>query len=251
MKNVKQIICLFYFIFLFSSLSGQDKNGYMEHPGKALEDARTAFLIGEYQKTINLVNIYHALSGRTDGKQLFDNAKACQTFIDNALQFESQSDYFAAAKCYENLLKINPSDTSAKERYENVSQKNTSFKEDRQNTAIKVGDMMSITPYDKYIVCYVDDTGQHGWVMKLSFLTKLTWINTNPTEGSGWRRPSLDEIRMIYPNRYKLGLNNSFWTCTKTKKLLRDIYVFDFGTGKEKATAYDKEGIQSIYIRNF
>lgn len=264
MSMFKRFICVCAIIIVPNVLFGQDKFGYMEQPSKALDDAKTAFSAGDYQQAIKLVNIYHTLSEKQDGQQILDNARSCQALSEKALKLELQDDYSAAAKCYEDLLSINPSDTVAKKRYDTNSEKAKAKQPSSSkrrivrstavvNTRIKVGDRVPITKYEKYTVCYVDYTGQHGWVMDLDNRTNGTWYSTNCSNRSGWRRPSLEEIKKIYPNRFTLGLNSSFWTSTRSRKVANweFYYTFDFGTGKEKSTDSDKEGIRSIYIRNF
>ena len=260
MSIVRTILCVCLLAALSCPLSGQDKFGYMEQPGKALSDAKTAFSNGDYQQAIKLVNIYHTLSERQDGQQVLENAHACQSLFNKALQFEADNDLAAAVKCYEDLLIINPSDANAKKRHdmdaEKISGQQSSSRIVRSSavidTRIKVGDKVSVTnnPNDtKYIVCYVDNTGQHGWVMDIG--KRGSWIRLDAN--NPWRRPSLEEMKQIYPNRFTLGLNESFWTSTLSKKIANwpFYYTFDFGTGKEKSTDSYKEGYRSIFIRNF
>lgn len=264
MSMFKRFICVCAIIIVPNVLFGQDKFGYMEQPSKALDDAKTAFSAGDYQQAIKLVNIYHTLSEKQDGQQILDNARSCQALSEKALKLELQDDYSAAAKCYEDLLSINPSDTVAKKRYDTISEKAKAKQPSSSkrrivrstavvNTRIKVGDKIHITnnPYDtKYTVCYVDNTGQHGWVMDVGSRTG-SWSRLDAS--NPWRRPSLEEIKRIYPNRFTLGLNDTFWTSTLSKKIANwpFYYTFDFGTGKEKSTDSYKEGYKSIFIRNF
>ena len=93
---------------------GQDKGElYRDNPGQALQDAKTSFEIGNYDKTVSLINIYQALTGNSEGSILLSNAKKCKDLIHQAQSFVNQGDFDSAAQCCRDILELNPKDQMA------------------------------------------------------------------------------------------------------------------------------------------
>ena len=112
-------------------------------------------------------------------------------------------------------------------------------------------------------ICYIDNSGEHGWVLSKGYNDwgrsrcigdeeqRYSYHNGSCSH-YGWRIPSLEEMKKIYPNRFRLGLNNTYWTSTRSKKIggIYCYYIFDFNSGKEKSRDSEKL-YRAFYIKNF
>ena len=121
-------------------------------------------------------------------------------------------------------------------------------KKEANNKQLKIGDRMNGD-----VICYLDESKTSGWVFRIDN-RKGTWFNRQADYlyRAGWRMPSSEECRMIYKNRFVLGLNATFWTSTQSKKVgnWKFYYTFNFGTGEKKSTDSYKD-YPAIYIKNF
>ena len=264
MKSGHKLIIVVYCLSLFLPLWGQDKADiYMNNPTQAIIDAKTRFVLGDYKQVISLVGLYSALSDiplSSESQDMLKKAQSCQSLIEKAILSEAQNNWKEAAEFYREVLSINSEDSITKEKYEQAQKKSSVVYysvrgvytgrvervSERKDGGLRVGEKK-----DGYVICYLDSTGDHGWLMDNSYSNK-TFGYGGPYSNSEWRCPSLEEMRVIYQNRFSLGLNGIYWTSTRSKKVANweFFYTFDFGTGKEKSTSYDKLNY-SFRIKNF
>ena len=167
------------------------------------------------------------------------------------MQAQDNVDYLA--KAFELLLEGN---VESAERHYTVHKKLTGqtdtdfemlLREKKKNNTkpLKIGDK-----YNGCVICYLDETKLSGWILMIDNLTG-TWYNKQGRYSS-WRIPSLEETKIIYKNRFALGLNQTYWTSTQAKKVAnwKFYYTFNFATGEAKATDSYKT-YPTLYISNF
>lgn len=151
----------------------------------------------------------------------------------------AQTDNYYLTEAFKMLSEGN---IESAERHYNVYKKTTLktdldfeilLREKQKNNTkpLKIGDK-----YNGYVICYLDETKLSGWILMIDNLTG-TWYNKQGSYSS-WRIPSLEETKMIYKNRFALGLNQTYWTSTQAKKVAnwKFYYTFNFATGEAKAT---------------
>ncbi len=119
----------------------------------------------------------------------------------------------------------------------------------------RVGDKISLDGYSGYTVCYVDNSGQHGWAMK-SVEGHNTGNGVQKVQNNGWRLPNRHEMIMVYGNRDKLGLYAKYWTGVLAQKIAnyKKYYALDFYSGewvKADGSKNAQEGYYYFYIKNF
>lgn len=155
---------------------------------------------------------------------------------------EAQGDNYYLGEAFKLLAEGN---IESAERNYNVYKKMTSktdldfemllreLKEKQRNNTqqLKIGDK-----YNGYVICYLDETKLSGWILMIDNRTG-SWYNQQGSYSS-WRIPSLEETKIIYKNRFALGLNQTYWTSTQAKKVAnwKFYYTFNFATGEAKAT---------------
>lgn len=72
-----------------------------------------------------------------------------------------------------------------------------------------------------YRIAYLDASGKHGFAIQL--------VGKTISEGLS---PTLNELKLMYQYRYRLGLEGEYWSSDETHKLTSDVYTFDFSTGR-------------------
>ena len=167
------------------------------------------------------------------------------------MQAQDNIDYLA--KAFELLLEGN---VESAERHYTVHKQLTGLtdanfemllieKKKNNTKPLKIGDK-----YNGSVICYLDETKLSGWILIIDNHTG-TWYNKQGLYSS-WRIPSLEEIKIIYKNRFALGLNQTYWTSTQAKKVAnwKFYYTFNFATGEAKATDSYKT-YPTLYIANF
>lgn len=96
--------------------------------------------------------------------------------------------------------------------------------------------------YNGFKIAYIDASGKHGFAIK---------EDGESTTTDTYNAPSLDELRIIYSNRYSLGLSGEYWSKTDANSLNRR-YTIDFSTGEthqRKWGSYSK--YKNIRIKRF
>lgn len=73
-----------------------------------------------------------------------------------------------------------------------------------------------------YKIAYFDASGKHGFAIKQCGET---------TRGSS-SAPAYDELKIIYQNRYSLGLSGDYWSSTEVDGMLWRYYTLNFADGK-------------------
>ena len=169
--------------------------------------------------------------------------------LKNAQISTDDQKYAHAITLYKQVLSINPKDPNVQNKINKLQAIiNNSHKANQANAIesklLQIGDKV-----DGYSVCYLDETKTSGWVIRIDNKKGMQHHHNSYGE---WRVPSVEECKVIYKSRFKLGLNKAYWTSTLSKKVANwhFYYTFDFNSGKEKSTSYDKD-YPRIYIRNF
>jgi hypothetical protein len=78
-----------------------------------------------------------------------------------------------------------------------------------------------------YKIAYLNADGTHGFAIQIGPYSR---------EPKKYGYPTIEELKKMYPNRAKLGLNEEFWSATpvpETETLFRyaKYYTFDFYSG--------------------
>lgn len=119
---MKRIVFTIIFVLAFFTCFGQNEaEKYMRKPELALQDARVSFADGEYEKTINLLKIYSALSKNNDGIDILRKAQECMKYVEKAKLHAELGDDSEELNCYRNILLLNPDDPAAKSKVNSIS----------------------------------------------------------------------------------------------------------------------------------
>lgn len=239
---MKKIIIILLGLFLFPMTGmSQNKESY-------LKSAYASFEKGEYdnaQKALNVyVRVYHG-----DASELANKIQQCKDFMNKADSAIARQQIKDAIDYYRGVLSINPNDPNIQNKINELQAIiNNSHKANQANAIesklLQIGDKV-----DGYSVCYLDETKTSGWVIRID---NTEGMHNQFRPYGEWRVPSVEECKVIYKSRFKLGLNKAYWTSTLSKKVANwhFYYTFDFNSGKEKSTRYHKF-YPKIYIRNF
>ena len=73
-----------------------------------------------------------------------------------------------------------------------------------------------------YKIAYFDASGKHGFAIK----------QCGETTGGSSSAPAYDELKIIYQNRYSLGLSGDYWSSTEVDGMLWRYYTLNFADGK-------------------
>lgn len=215
---IKKILSLLLLVFAFCA-TAQDR----DH----LSEAEAAFKRGEYESAINCYKLYNSFTGNNVDSQI-EKAEKCRQLMSDALQQAASGNYDEAINLYSQVNALNPSDPNVIPRIEDAQRLK------KETTTYKIGDL-----YNGYRICYVDETGQHGFLLtaaadnEVYFHTQLT--GELP---AGSRIPSVNELEMIFPIAKKVGLYNDRYWSSSTQSYThndRDVmgrYYLDFTTGK-------------------
>lgn len=243
MRNLICILCLMCGLIVPINISAQN---YIEY----LHNAQKQFSAGEYVNAKKSLTVYHEMIGYTKETGFASKIDLCIEYLHKAEEEKNKQFYSSAIEYYKLVMGINPHDPKVSREIallQNlISQKDESNAGSSSSkepaTTYKIGDKLP----NGYIVCFLDNSGEHGWVMTSDNLMGLR------KDRKDWRVPSKEEMQEIYKNRYKLGLNGRYWTSTRSRKVGNWVfyYTLDFGTGEIKST----DGYKSfpyIYIQNF
>lgn len=104
----------------------------------------------------------------------------------------------------------------------NKSKDSKNSKEESQKS-YNIGDNATdFIGYGGYKIAYLDASGKHGFAIKEDGESITT---------DTYNAPSIDELRIIYYNRYSLGLSGEYWSKTDANNINRR-YTIDFSTGE-------------------
>lgn len=222
-------------------IMAQDYNAY-------LQSAQNKFDLGDYENAQKALKIYVEMTGQSE-TNLSERITTAIKLLKNAQISTDDQKYAHAITLYKQVLSINPKDPNVQNKLNKLQAIiNNSHKENQANTIesklLQIGDKV-----DGYSVCYLDETKTSGWVIRIDNKKGMQHHHNSYGE---WRVPSVEECKVIYKSRFKLGLNKAYWTSTLSKKVANwhFYYTFDFNSGKEISTSYDKD-YPRIYIRNF
>ena len=148
-----------------------DADKYMRNPEMALNDAKTSFDEGDYDRAVNLIRIYRSLSGNNNGgSDILSNAQKCQQLIDKAEILEGQGDFVEVTECFLSILEINPKDKIAKNRLSGVTKKGAIDSHDYVDLGLSV----------KWATCNV------GASSPSEVGSFVAWGETSPKEQYDW-----------------------------------------------------------------
>lgn len=251
MRTTKLVISLIFGLLLAPNSYAQN---YIEY----LHNAQKQFTAGEYVNAKKSLTVYHEMIGYTKETGFANKIDLCIEYLHKAEEEKNRQFYSSAIEYFKLVIGINPNDPKVSKEIELLQ--NLMSQKDESNagsnsrkepvTAYKIGDKFP----NGDIVCYLDNSGEHGWIMEVSTSAYSKYY----LEKSGLRIPNKDEMYIIYGNRHALGLNSRYWTSTVSRKLgaWDFYYTLDFGTGKFKSTdsykKFDKNSpYKYIYIKNF
>ncbi len=165
-------------------------------------------------------------------------------------QSEDYSNYLNSA-----MNKLEAGDCDAARKYYNVykelSGKTVASVEELigdcgKEKTYKVGDYIKVGA-EKYQVAYVRDGGKHG----LAVLNKGWQAMYGKIEKFITQKgiPTLEEMKLLYPNRDIVRLYDIYWTCSRNNSS-HMYYTYDFSTGKiEEKNYYYSNGIILLIYR--
>lgn len=238
---MKKYILTFLVILFAVPIMAQDYNAY-------LQSAQNKFDLGDYENAQKALKIYVEMTGQSE-TNLSERITTAIKLLKNAQISTDDQKYAHAITLYKQVLSINPKDPNVQNKINKLQAIiNNSHKANQANAIesklLQIGDKV-----DGYSVCYLDETKTSGWVIRIDNKKGMQHHHNSYGE---WRVPSVEECKVIYKSRFKLGLNKAYWTSTLSKKVgnWHFYYTFDFNSGKEKSTSYDKD-YPRIYIKNF
>ena len=238
---MKKFILTFLVILFAVPIMAQDYNAY-------LQSAQNKFDLGDYENAQKALKIYVEMTGQSE-TNLSERITTAIKLLKNSQISTDDQKYAHAITLYKQVLSINPKDPNVQNKINKLQAIiNNSHKANQANAIesklLQIGDKV-----DGYSVCYLDETKTSGWVIRIDNKKGMQHHHNSYGE---WRVPSVEECKVIYKSRFKLGLNKAYWTSTLSKKVANwhFYYTFDFNSGKEKSTSYDKD-YPRIYIRNF
>lgn len=127
-----------------------------------------------------------------------------------------------------------------------VSRTNTqSDYSEYNNKAYNIGDdAKDFLGEEGYRIAYLDASGKHGFA-----------ITDNPRKAdyfSDKDLPTMDECRIMFKNRFSLGLTGEYRT-SELEKFWEpwDYHSFDFSTGKKHKRKYKDKSVKRMSVRRF
>lgn len=216
-----------------------------------LDKAHSLYREGNYRQAQSNLNQYIFSTGVND-EGLSNSIAKCINLLTLAETAYNNKNYTQAENYYNQIIQINPTDAKSTKAVANIRRLTSETINSSRGASTA-----SIVKYNiggkspkGYTICYLDESGQHGWEMEVN--EHGTCQHQISGVHGEWRVPSCEELNVIYYNRYTLGLNGRYWTSTRSKKVANweFFYTLDFGTGKFKSTDQYKD-FPSIIIRNF
>ena len=222
---MKKFILTFLVILFAVPIMAQDYNAY-------LQSAQNKFDLGDYENAQKALKIYVEMTGQSE-TNLSERITTAIKLLKNAQISTDDQKYAHAITLYKQVLSINPKDPNVQNKINKLQAIiNNSHKANQANAIesklLQIGDKV-----DGYSVCYLDETKTSGWVIRIDNKKGMQHHHNSYGE---WRVPSVEECKVIYKSRFKLGLNKAYWTSTLSKKVANwhFYYTFDFNSGKEK-----------------
>lgn len=224
----------YFLLIIFASMSvglyAQDYNDY-------LMEARNYLQSGQVEKAKSSYNMYKKMTGKAD-YEFESKLKSQENNNDRKVTVRSSASATTTVNVVRHAdgsISTYPVDNS------------TSLSQAKRQ--IRIGDKLNGGR-----VCYINESAGFGWIIDIEESKHAQHQGSifGHSSNEGWRKPSVDECKTIYKNRYALGLNDTYWTSTRSKKVANweFYYTFNFNTGKEKSTDESKD-YPHIYIKNF
>ncbi len=215
-----------------------------------LDKARSLYREGDYRQAQNNLKQYMFSTGVND-EVLSNSIANCINLLTLAEAAYNNKNYSQAKIYYNKIIQINPTDAKSTKAVADIRRltSETINSSRGASSASSVKYKIGGQSPNGYIICYLDESCQHGWEMRVN---ERGTCQHQIFPSRDWRVPSRDEMYVIYKNRYTLGLNKRYWTSTRSKKVANweFFYTLDFGTGKFKSTDQYKD-FPSIIIHNF
>ena len=217
----------YFILIIIASMSiglyAQDYNDY-------LREARNYLQSGQVEKAQSSYNMYKKMTGKAD-YEFESKLKSQENNNDRKVTVRSSASATTTVKVVRHAdgsISTYPVDNS------------NSSNSKSQQKRIRVGDKLLGGR-----VCYINERAGYGWIL----LDGVVGVWNACNVSYPLRLPSLEECRIIYANRYIVGINKKTWT--STRKGGNSYYTFDFSNGKEKAMGKDDWWGSCIWIKNF
>lgn len=218
---MKKFILTFLVILFAVPIMAQDYNAY-------LQSTQNKFDLGDYENAQKVLKIYVEMTGQSE-TNLSERITTAIKLLKNAQISTDDQKYAHAITLYKQVLSINPKDPNVQNKINKLQAIiNNSHKANQANAIesklLQIGDKV-----DGYSVCYLDETKTSGWVIRIDNKKGMQHHHNSYGE---WRVPSVEECKVIYKSRFKLGLNKAYWTSTLSKKVANwhFYYTFDFNS---------------------
>lgn len=238
---MKKYILPFLVLLCALPIMAQDYNTY-------LQSAQNKFDLGDYENAKKALKVYVEMTGHSETNLSAKITTAIELLKTAQILTDNQK-YTHAIAVYKQVLSINPKDPNIQQKINKLQNIINNTPKTNQTNAesspLRIGDKV-----DGYLICYLDETKTSGWVIRIDNIERN--YNYHKSPHGNWRVPSVEECKVIYENRFKLGLNKAYWTSTRSKKIANweFYYTFDFNSGKEKSTD-EYKNYPAIFIRNF
>lgn len=145
---------------------------------------------------------------------------------------------------FHSVLRMSVSNVTS--QFKDISRTNTqSDYSEYNNKAYNIGDdAKDFFCEEGYRIAYLDASGKHGFA-----------ITDNPRKAdyfSDKDLPTMDECRIMFKNRFSLGLTGEYRT-SELEKFLGpwDYHSFDFSTGKKHKRKYKDKSVKRMSVRRF
>lgn len=237
---MKKFILTFLVILFAVPIMAQDYNAY-------LQSAQNNFNLGDYENAQKALKIYVKMTGQSETNLSVKITTAIELLKTAQISTDNQK-YAHAITLYKQVLSINPKDPNIQNKINKLQTIINNTPKANQANAIESKLLQIGDKVNGYSVCYLDETKTSGWVIRIDNKEGRHYKSSY----GEWRVPSVEECKVIYKNRFKLGLNKTYWTSTRSKKVANweFYYTFDFNNGKEKSTD-EYKNYPYIFIKNF
>ena len=258
---MKRIVFFLFSIFLAcnTNLHAQE-NKDIDKYKEFLDYAHQSFNSGDYDKAKTHLTAYKKFtSDSASVHNLEQQIELCIEIKNNAREAERKGDYSKALGYYLSLRRNNPEDLNIlgeiallQKLITQMTQTGNPVKKD----VYSIGDEITIGNKSGRIA-YLDATKKHGLAIIKTSRTPCK-NNEIPIDYSDTERiPTINELKVIYDNKGKLGLFEKYWSSTVEKKdnQWRTYYMgfyLDFNSGKVGKTKLSKSEIYCyIVIKDF
>lgn len=145
---------------------------------------------------------------------------------------------------FHSVLRMSVSNVTS--QFKDISRTNTqSDYSEYNNKAYNIGDdAKDFLGEEGYRIAYLDASGKHGFAITDN-QRKADYFSDKDT-------PTMDECRIMFKNRFSLGLTGEYRT-SELEKFWGpwDYHSFDFSTGKKHKRKYKDKSVKRMSVRRF